>query len=75
MKDQLSNFCHDSFLKDALSAFIWHYLSKKKKKKKKKPSARLVAAFITSRLGGVLLKVRCKSSSEVGGLCVAKRSM
>ena len=33
----------------------------------------LDAAFITSRLGGVLLKVRCKSSSEVGGLRVAKK--
>ena len=34
----------------------------------------LVAAFITSRLGGVLLKVRCKSSSEVGGLRVVKKA-
>ena len=33
----------------------------------------LVAAFITSRLGGVFLKVRSKSSSEVGGLRVAKK--
>ena len=33
----------------------------------------LDAAFKTSRLGGVLLKVRCKSSSEVGGLRVAKK--
>ena len=71
MKDQLSNCCHDSFLKDALNAFIWHYLSKKKKK----TSARLVAAFITSRLSGVLLKARYKSSSEVGGLRVVKSSM
>ena len=34
---------------------------------------KLVGAFITSRLGGVLLKVRCKSSSEVGGLRVTKK--
>ena len=34
---------------------------------------KLVGAFITSRLGGVLLKVRSKSSSEVGGLRVAKK--
>ena len=33
----------------------------------------LDAAFKTSRLGGVLLKVRSKSSSEVGGLRVAKK--
>ena len=55
-------------------------LSLKKKKKntsalslKKITLARLVAAFISSHLSGVLLKVRCKSSSEVGGLRVAKK--
>ena len=84
MKDQLSNCCRDSFLKDALNAFIWHYLSKKhfctiSQKNtsalslKKITLARLVAAFISSHLSGVLLKVRCKSSSEVGGLRVAKK--
>ena len=60
MKDQLGNFCRDSFLKDALNAFIRHYHLPKS------TSVRLVAAFITSR-------VRCKSSSEVGGLRVAKK--
>ena len=39
----------------------------------KNTSARLVAAFISSHLSGVLLKVRCKSSLEVGGLRVAKK--
>ena len=33
----------------------------------------LDAAFKTSRLGDVLLKVRCESSSEVCGLRVAKK--
>ena len=50
----------------SLKKTLLHYLSKKI------TLARLVAAFISSHLSGVLLKVRCKSSSEVGGLRVAK---
>ena len=41
---------------------------------KKITLARLVAAFLSSHLSGVLLKVRCKSSSEVGGLRVVKKA-